>query len=258
VPLVDVRSAGISEVVEQERLVELPLQGRQVTDLIVLAGSAVNEGRSQPEQLPAASRSRSRAVFATGVEYTLDGAMHNNTYDNVNLPFPFPDALQEFRVATGGLSAENGMHSSAAVNAVVKSGTNSVTAMPSSSCATSASTRPVRLPGQGRRQEGDDGLNRNQFGGTIGGPIVRDKLFFFGGYQRTRLRSVPPDRISFVPTAAMLAGDFSGLASAQCNGGRPVTLRAPFVNNRISPSLLSPARSRLRLRIPAHLDRPVR
>ena len=125
-PLVDVRSAGISEVVEQERLVELPLQGRQVTDLIVLAGSAVNEGT-----LSALSNSGSVAIsvaggLRNGVEYTLDGAMHNNTYDNVNLPFPFPDALQEFRVATGGLSAENGMHSAAAVNAVVKSGTNNL------------------------------------------------------------------------------------------------------------------------------------
>jgi len=88
-PLVDVRSAGISEVVEQERLVELPLQGRQVTDLIVLAGSAVNEGT-----LSALSNSGSVAIsvaggLRNGVEYTLDGAMHNNTCDNVNLPFPF-------------------------------------------------------------------------------------------------------------------------------------------------------------------------
>ena len=51
--------------------------------------------------------------------------MHNNTYDNSNLPFPFPDALQEFSVATSGLSADNGMHSAASVNAVTKSGTNS-------------------------------------------------------------------------------------------------------------------------------------
>jgi hypothetical protein len=61
-----------------------------------------------------------------GVGYTLDGALHNTSYDNSNLPFPFPDALQEFRVATSGLTAENGMHSGAAVNAVTKSGTNSL------------------------------------------------------------------------------------------------------------------------------------
>ena len=59
-----------------------------------------------------------------------------------------------------------------------------------------------------------DGLNRNQFGGTIGGPIVRDKLFFFGGYQGTRTRQTPASFIAFVPTAAMLAGDFTAYAVA--------------------------------------------
>ena len=241
-PLVDVRSAGISDVVEQERIVELPLQGRQVTDLIVLTGSAVNEGT-----LSALSNSGSVAIsvaggLRNGVEYTLDGAMHNNTYDNVNLPFPFPDALQEFRVATGGLSAENGMHSAAAVNAVVKSGTNSLHGNAFAFLRDSRfnATSPFAAVGPDGKKLGD-GLNRNQFGGTVGGPIVRDKLFFFGGYQRTRLRSVPPDRVAFVPTAAMLAGDFTAAASAACNGGRPVVLRTPFVNNQINPALLSPA-----------------
>ncbi|HYS26743.1 MAG TPA: carboxypeptidase-like regulatory domain-containing protein, partial [Vicinamibacterales bacterium] len=108
-PLVDVRSAGISEVVDNQKIVELPLQGRQVTNLIILAGAAVNTGDVSGQ------RNRSDAVaisvaggLRSGVTYVLDGAMHNDTYDNLNLPFPFPDALQEFRVATSGLSAENG------------------------------------------------------------------------------------------------------------------------------------------------------
>ena len=106
-PLVDVRSAGISEVVEQERIVELPLQGRNVTDLIMLAGSAVNTGRV----LANLNRADGVAIsvaggLRNGVAYTLDGALHNSDfYDNTNLPFPFPDALQEFSVATSGLSA---------------------------------------------------------------------------------------------------------------------------------------------------------
>ena len=57
-----------------------------------------------------------------GVTYLLDGAPHNNLHDNLGMPLPFPDALQEFRVATSGLSAENGVHSGATVNAVTKSG----------------------------------------------------------------------------------------------------------------------------------------
>ena len=126
-PLVDVRSAGISDVVEQERIVELPLQGRQVTDLIVLAGSAVNEGTPVgAEQLRQRRHlRRRRTAQRCGVHARRrDAQQHRTTTSTCR--FLFPDALQEFRVATGGLSAENGMHSAAAVNAVMKSGTNSV------------------------------------------------------------------------------------------------------------------------------------
>jgi hypothetical protein len=178
----------------------------------------------------------------SGVGYTLDGAMHNNTYDNSNLPFPFPDALQEFRVATSGLSADNGMHSSASVNAVVKSGTNSLhgNAFEFLRDRRFNAKSPFAPVGpDGKRL--DDGLNRNQFGGTLGGPIVRDRLFFFGGYQRTRTIETPPDNLAFVPTAAMLAGDFRAAASPLCNSGRQVTLLAPFAGNRIDPARFSPA-----------------
>ena len=61
-----------------------------------------------------------------GTSYRLDGAMHNNPYDNFNMPLPFPDALQEFKVETSALTAQNGVHSGAAVNAVTKSGTNNI------------------------------------------------------------------------------------------------------------------------------------
>src|SRR6266850_897199 len=81
----------------------------------------------------------------------------------------------------------------------------------------------------------DDGLNRNQFGGTLGGPLVRNKLFFFGGYQATTTHQQPAANIAWVPTAQMLAGDFTAFASPACNGGRQVALRGGFENNRIDP-----------------------
>jgi len=85
-------------------------------------------------------------------------------------------------------------------------------------------------------------LKRNQFGGTIGGPIRKGKLFFFGGYQRTSLRSDGQQSTAFVPTAAALAGDFTALASPVCNNGSAKTLPASlgFVDNKISPTLLNP------------------
>jgi hypothetical protein len=253
-----VQSAGISEVVENERIVELPLQGRQVTDLIVLGGAAVNTGQVSGQ------RNRSDAVaisvaggLRTGVAYVLDGAMHNDAYDNLNMPFPFPDALQEFRVATSGLSADNGVHSGASVNAVTKSGTNRFSGNAFEFLRDSrfnAKDPFAAVDKQGKRVS--DGLNRNQYGGTLGGPIVRDKLFFFGAYQATRVRQTPASFISWVPTDAMLAGDFTAYASPACNAGRQITLRAPFVDNRIDPVLMSKAAVEISRRIPSKADNP--
>ncbi|MSO30843.1 MAG: carboxypeptidase regulatory-like domain-containing protein [Acidobacteria bacterium] len=242
-PLVDVRSAGINEVVENERIVELPLQGRQVTDLIVLAGAAVNTGNvSAFRGMPGTVAISVAGGLRVGVAYLLDGAMHNNTYDNQNLPLPFPDALQEFSVATGGLSADNGMHAVASVNAVTKSGTNRFAGNAFEFLRDkrfNARNAFAPIGADGKRQ--DDALRRNQFGGTFGGPIVNDKLFFFGGYQATRTIERPSANIAFVPTAAMIAGDFTALASPACNAGRQITLAAPFVGNRVTPAQLSPA-----------------
>jgi hypothetical protein len=254
-PLVDVQSAGISDVIENERIVELPLQGRQVTDLIVLAGAAVQTGVVGSRNFPGGVNISVAGGIPIGVGYLLDGATHNSPQSNVNLPMPFPDALQEFRVQTSGLSAQNGMHAAASVNAITKSGTNSFhgNGFEFLRDHNLNATSPFAAVGaDGKRQ--DDGLRRSQFGGTIGGPIAHDKLFFFGGYQGTVLRFRPSDQIAFVPTAAMLAGDFSAFASPACNNGRQVNLGGGFVGNRINPALFSPAAMNLARRLPTATD----
>ncbi len=255
-PLVDVQSAGISEVIENARIVELPLQGRRVTDLIVLAGAAVNTG----DVSGARNRADSGAIsvaggFRTGVAYILDGAMHNDPYDNTNMPFPFPDALQEFGVATSGLAAQNGMHSGASVNAVTKSGTNTLHGNGFEFLrhhALNARDAFAAVGPAGKKVS--DGLVRNQFGGTVGGALVKDKLFFFGGYQGTVVRQTPAAFVAFVPTPSMRAGDFTAVASPACNAGRQVALRAPFVSNRIDPALFSQAAVKIAQRLPASTD----
>jgi hypothetical protein len=254
-PLVDVRSTGISEVVEQQRILELPLQGRQVTDLIVLAGAAVQETPNN-KSMPGSVFTGVAGSLPFGVTYLLDGAPHNNPYDNLGMPLPFPDALQEFRVATSGLSAENGVHSGATVNAVTKSGTNVVHGtlfefLRDKRFNAKQVFAPVN-PDTGKRL--DDGLKRNQLGGALGGPLLADRLFFFGAYQGTFLRQTPPDATTRIPTPAMLAGDFSTFASPACNRGQQLALRAPFANNRIDPSLFSPAAMAIARQLPTTAD----
>ena len=249
-PLVDVRSAGISSVVDNKSILELPLQGRQVTDLIVLAGAAVQDPEPPTRGMPGGVRISVAGGLPFGVAYTLDAAEHNNPQSNANLPLPFPDALQEFQVATSGLSAESGVKSGASVNAVTKSGTNLFHGNGFEFLRDRRFNAPqhfARIRPDG--EQADDGLRRNQFGGTIGGPIIRDKLFFFGGYQGTILRQVPTGNIAYVPTAQMLLGDFTAITSPAC-AGRQINLGAPFVGNRISPALFSPAAVRLAAKLP--------
>ncbi|MGH9255437.1 MAG: carboxypeptidase regulatory-like domain-containing protein, partial [Vicinamibacterales bacterium] len=218
-PIVDVRSAGISAVIDQERIVELPLQGRQVTDLIMAAGAAVEVGRPNSRNFQGGVNISVAGGLQFGVAYTLDGAVHNDPQNSASLPFPFPDAVQEFRVAASGLGAQSGMRSAASVAAVTKSGTNVLHGNLFEFLRDKRfnATSPFAAIGpDGKRF--DDGLKRSQYGGTVGGPIVRDRLFYFFGYQGTRTRQTPPDLITFVPTPAMLAGDFTTFASAACQG----------------------------------------
>ena len=103
------------------------------------------------------------------LEGLLDGAVHNDPQNSASLPLPFPDALQEFRVATSGLAAQNGMRSGASVNAVTKSGTNNFhgNAFEFLRDKRFNATSPFAAIGpDGKRV--DDGLKRNQYGGTIG------------------------------------------------------------------------------------------
>jgi hypothetical protein len=259
-PIVDVQSAGISAVVENERILELPLQGRQVTDLVMLVGAAVKtdtteDAANNPRYVQGGVRISVAGGLPIGVSYVLDGASHNDPQSNRNLPMPFPDALQEFRVATSGLTAQNGVHGAASVNAVTKSGTNSFRGSAFEFLrhrALNATSPFAGIGPDGTRQ--DDGLVRNQFGGTLGGPIARDRLFFFGAYQGTAVRVQPADKIAWVPTPDMLAGDFTTFASPTCTGGRQVNLGGGFVNNRIDPARFSPAALKLASKLPSTTD----
>ena len=242
--LVETRSTGVGQVIENERILELPLNGRQATDLVVLAGAAVQTGRAGSQSMQGGVTISVAGGLDSGVTYQLDGAMHNNPYDGTNLPLPFPDALQEFKVEASGSNASNGMHSGGAVNAVTKSGTNELHG------SGFEFVRNYLFNARNFFAVTRDSLKRNQYGGTLGGAIVANKLFLFGGYQGTKTRSDPADTIRFVTTPAMLAGDFTTIASPACNAGRQINLSAPFVGNRIDPSLFSKAAVNIANKLP--------
>ncbi len=235
--LVETQSTGIGQVMENQRILELPLNGRNAADLIQLTTGSVQMGVSSSRSFQGSSGGEAIAVAGGqpwSTTYLLDGTLHNNSFDNLNLPLPFPDALQEFKVETSSLTAQNGIHSGAAVNAVTRGGTNDFHGD------LFEFFRNGDLNGKNVFATTPDVLKRNQFGGVVGGPIKKDKLFFFGGYQGTRMRNSLPAAPAFVPTAQMLAGNFTTYASSLCQGTNK-TLQGPFSNNIATQPLDGPA-----------------
>src|SRR5437867_893548 len=233
--LVETRNTGIGQVIDNVRVMELPLNGRQVTELIILSGAAVGGGaQNTPRNYPTDIISVGGGSN-DGLTFMLDGGVHNDPYGNQALPLPFPDALQEFKVETSAVPAQYGYHSAGAVNVVTKSGSNEF----HGSLFEFVRNRIFNARNTFATER--DGLKRNQFGGVIGGPIVQNKLFFFGGLQTTLQRSDPKGNTTFAPTPQMLAGDWTTYASAACQSTGAMTLRAPFGTGGFAPNTIDPA-----------------
>src|SRR5687768_4901058 len=123
--MVEMRNQGVGQVIENSRILELPLNGRNVTELISLAGAANPATEGTNTRNPFAKTVVSIAGgLSSGVNYSLDGANHNNPFTNTYMSVPFPNALQEFKVETSAMSAQTGMKSAGSVTLVTKSGTN--------------------------------------------------------------------------------------------------------------------------------------
>lgn len=216
-PLVNTTTQTLSDVVGEERMVELPLNGRNAVELMSLvagaSGVSVQTVTGQ-SKLPGATNANINGSRDNQTSYSLDGANYLDQYYNVNIPFPFPDALQEFSVQTHDYSSRYGGNAGGVVNVVTKGGTNQFHG---------DAFEYVRNPVFNARNffsPNRDVIKRNQFGGTFGGPVIiphlyngRDRTFFFFGYQGTRYRDASTGH-AFVPTTAELNGDFSALLSA--------------------------------------------
>ena len=214
--MVQTEDQSISQVVDRQRTVDLPLNGRQATQLILLTPGTSNAPATDlasSKNYPSAVTLSVAGAQATNINYLMDATDNNDAFTNVNLPFPFPDAIQEFSVQTSGLSPQYGVHPGAVVNVVTRAGGNSFHGT------LFEFFRNGDMNAKNHFSTKQDTLKRNQYGGVIGGPIRKDKLFFFGGYQGTRTRQQTNAITSFVPTAAMFNGDFSAYAGASCQSG---------------------------------------
>ena len=252
--MVETHSTGIGQVIDNQRVVELPLNGRQATELIFLSGLAtsapaadLNTNKNYPTVTISVAGGQ-----ANGMTYIMDGGTHNDPFNNLNLPTPFPDALQEFKVETSALPARYGHHASSAVNLVTKSGTNDFAARVFEFVRNYRFNARNALGARPRQPRAQPVRRRARRSGA-----AATRSFFFGGYQGrleqpTRRRpSAGCRRRRCWPATS------PRLASPACNGGRQVDLRAPFVNNRIAPVAAQPGGAQLRA-LPADRHRSVR
>ncbi len=247
--LVETQATGVGTVMENQRILELPLNGRVATDLITYTGAVIPQGVAGNGGFPGTEQFVIAGGQAFGVQFYLDGSVYNNPWDLANLPLPFPDALQEFKVETSTLTASNGIHAGGTVTGVTKSGTNEFHGDAFDFFRNGdMNARNFFAPTR-------DTLKRNQFGGVVGGPVIKNKLFFFFGYQETLTRQDPAANSSatFVPTAAMIAGNFSGCPSdlsASVLATLPSNVASQIQNNQIPQSLLDPAAHNLAVLLP--------
>ncbi|MGJ5814223.1 TonB-dependent receptor domain-containing protein [Paludibaculum fermentans] len=184
-PLVDTYSAQRGDVVEQKRITELPLNGRNPLQLAGLVTGVTNI--STRTTLDSGNRNGSFANVngsrANEMDFQLNGMRFAGSYSNSGLNYPNPDALQEFKLITNPISAEYGMFSGAVFTAVTRSGTNQLHA------SLFEFLRNDKLNARNYFASTVPILRQNQFGVSGGAPIIKNKIFAFGSYQGIRIRN---------------------------------------------------------------------
>jgi hypothetical protein len=234
--VVETQISTLKGVVDEQRIRELPLNGRDAGQLILLMPGVYGTTDTSGLQQGGSGRGiiqpgiSSNGARGNMVNYSLDGAYHNDGYTNVSLPIPDPDALQEFSVQTNGFSAEYGRNAGGIVNAVTRSGTNALHGT------LFEFHRNAAVNALSFFSTAPDGLKRNQFGGTLGGPVYiphvydgRDHTFFFFSIQDQTQVQTPTDASTTVLTQAQRNGDFSARSAAI----NDPTTGKPFPGNQI-------------------------
>jgi len=236
-PIIDAASSAIGEVVETRQITELPINGRNFTQLAtlvpgvsrgVLSGSNSATGYNNNAETFRDGQSGGASLSVNGLRpqtnnFVLDGIDNNEALVNTIVFFPPADAIDEFRVQTSIAPAEFGRAGGAVVVTSLKSGTNEIhgsafwfnrnTSLNAKDFFTSKGTKtPV--------------FNRNFFGGTAGGPVIKNRLFLFADYEGRRQAEPGSPELATVPTDLMRQGDFSELlcgGAAKCAASTGIT-----------------------------------
>ena len=249
--MVNLTNSTISTVVESKEVEQLPLNGRQFTQLMLLSPGVAPQSSGQQSFFEVHSDygAISPAVNGTGPEYnnyTIDGVENNELFFNFPSINPPPDAIQEFNVQTDMSSGQYGRAGGANVNVVTRSGSNQIHGD------AWEFLRNTSLDARNFFNPLVSVFHQNQFGGTVGGPVRRDKVWAFGWYEGFR-KTLGSSSLLLIPTAAQIQGDLSGPLFAQIynpytttyvgndNQGNPVFSRQPFQNNQIPNGMLNSA-----------------
>ena len=201
-PLMQVASSEVKTTYDRREMTDLPLNGRNALQLVILTpGARFSGGGFGGQQV-------NQSISVNGLRmsdttFELDGGSYTDRAFNSPPALPNPDALEEFTVQSSNVSAREA-GAGAVVQLSTRSGTNVFhgTAF--------EFLRNDKLDAIAHGAKSKSPFKRNQFGGTFGGPISKDRLFFFGSYQRTTVRGTPNVKVKLVPDAAMRTGDYSG------------------------------------------------
>jgi hypothetical protein len=263
--------ASVGEIVEPASIRNLPLNGRMLIDLVLtVPGAHLSHGAQAGDMSPLYWRPGQRSAVSIGGNrpnanyFLLDGTtVTDPTFNTLSLS-PSPDAVQEFRVQTGSYSAEMGGAGGGQVNIVTRTGTNQFHGTLYEFLRNDALDARTF-----NEMDSSSHLVRNNFGGSLGGPIVRNKSFFFANYEGLRLTQ-SMTMIQTVPTAEEVSGDFSMSGATIYNPfssrpnpnfnparpvspGNPQVIRDPFPGNVIPQNMIDPA---ARLFLSKYLPRP--
>ena len=239
-PLVETANATLGIVVDEKKIVELPLNGRNFTQLGTLLPGVVAPpgalGGQAGDATPGGFGAVTSGFSVNGMRnqsnnFLLDGATNNDTFNTGFVLRPPPDAIQEFKILTHSYGAEYGRNSGSVVNVVTKSGSNDLHgAAWEFNRNDGLNSRNFFAPEEQEKPK----LQQNQFGGSLGGPVVRNRLFGFGYYEGYRNTSGNTQNFA-VLTDAQRMGNFGGTTIVDPMTGQP------FQNNTIPADRLDPA-----------------